>query len=85
MVNAATNTKPRPRKRSHEPPWSLASTSAASTGSNAPDSTSQKRKSRMPMAVALRNARIGIDGLRTRPMGRPRKMVKPAMAPSARI
>ena len=29
MVNAAANTRPRPRKRGHEPPWSLASTSAA--------------------------------------------------------
>ena len=37
------------------------------------------------MAAALRNARIGIDGSRTRPMGRPRKIVSPAIAPSARI
>ena len=35
----------------------------------------------MPMALALRKAFNRAAGRRTRPMGRPMKMVSPAMAP----
>ena len=35
----------------------------------------------MPVASALRNACQGRDGFLRRAMGRPRKIVKPAMAP----
>jgi len=45
----------------------------------------QSRKIKMPVAVALSIARsLGI-GSRNLPMGRPRKMVNPAIAPSAAI
>ncbi len=73
-------------KVDHEPPSSpVAAVREVSTGSSTPESTSQNRKSRMPMATALRNAFNRGTGARRRPMGRPRKIVKPAMAPSRTI
>ena len=81
---AAKNSAARPRKRHHEAPWSLALVSAVSTVSNAPARTSQNRNSRMPTATALRKAFSASDGLRMRPIGSPRKMVNPAMAPRIR-
>ena len=62
-----------------------APTSAASTGSMAWPSTSHSRNTSTPMATALRKAWRRGAGLRRRPMGRPRKMVKPAIAPSTMI
>src|SRR5207302_151855 len=47
--------------------------------------TSQNRKSRIPVAVALRNALTCVGSPCIRPMGRPRKMVEPATAPRMRI
>ena len=35
----------------------------------------------MPIAVAFRNARNGIDGLRTRPMGKPEEDGQPGDRP----
>ena len=39
----------------------------------------------MPMARALRNWRVPGRGARTRPSGRPIRMVTPAMKPSSRV
>jgi hypothetical protein len=41
-----------------------------------------RRKIRTPAAPAFRNAAALVLTLRIRPTGRPRKMVKPATAPS---
>jgi hypothetical protein len=41
------------------------------------------RKSRMPVAVALKNAFSFGLAFRTLPSGRPRKIVNPAIAPRA--
>jgi len=49
--------------------------------SDAPATTSQKMKSRMPADSVERNARVLADRPPTRPRGRPRKMVPPATAP----
>src|SRR6478752_1520160 len=43
---------------------------------------SQTRKIRMPIATPLRQALSRGDGRRNLPNGRPRKIVKPAIAPS---
>jgi len=67
------------------PPLFVASASAASTGSTPLVRTSQKRKRRIPVAPAFSSERIRVDALRMRPSGSPRKTVKPAIAPSARI
>jgi hypothetical protein len=58
---------------------------AVSIGSTAFDMTSQKRKTRMPVARAERPARVFALRFGNLPIGRPRKMVAPAMAPSRRI
>ena len=48
-------------------------------------STYQNRKSKIPVASAERHARtIGLNVF-TRPTGRPRKIVAPAIAPSKRM
>src|SRR5947207_7572269 len=72
-------------KCSHVPLLVVASASASSTGSIPFARTSQKRKRRMPVAPALSSERILVEVLRIRPRGKPRKTVKPAIAPSARI
>src|SRR6476619_3174411 len=55
--------------------------SAPSTGSIASLTTSQKRKIRMPVAVAVKKAFTCGESPCIRPIGRPRKMVTPAIAP----
>ena len=57
------------------------SVSFVSIGSTAPESTSQSRKIRMPVASALSPARAGALRFWRRPIGRPRKIVPPAIAP----
>jgi hypothetical protein len=59
--------------------------SAVSTGSTAWLRTSQSRKTRIPVAVAARKAFVAGFTLCMRPSGRPRKMVKPAIAPSPSV
>src|SRR3954454_3080873 len=51
----------------------------------APLSTSQSRKTRMPIARALSSVRTAGDSPRIRPTGRPMKMVAPAIAPRPRM
>src|SRR5581483_1881764 len=59
--------------------------SAVSIGSTAFVSTSQSRKTRIPVARDERPARAFALRERTRLMGRPRKIVAPAIAPSRRM
>src|SRR6266536_3556763 len=59
--------------------------SAVSTGSIAWLSTSQNRKSRIPVAVAVKKAFSYGDSQCIRPIGRPRKIVRPAIAPSSKV
>ena len=47
--------------------------------------TSQKRNSRIPTAIALRNARSDAPAPVSRPTGKPMKIVAPAMIPSTTI
>jgi hypothetical protein len=47
--------------------------------------TSQNRKIRTPVAVAARNAFVAAVTFCIRPSGRPRKIVRPASAPSRRV
>src|SRR5204862_510011 len=47
--------------------------------------TSQNRKSRMPDAVAVKKAFSVGDSPRIRPIGRPRKIGRPAIAPSSSV
>ena len=56
-----------------------------SIGSTAFESTSQSRKTKIPVASAERPARVFALRLCILPTGRPRKMVAPAIAPSRRI
>ena len=58
---------------------------ALSTGSKAWTRTSQIKKIRMPMAMALRNWRVPGRTERTRPSGSPIRMVTPAMNPSSTV
>jgi len=62
---------------------STAPSSACSTVLWAFPTTSTSKKSRMPIETALSAARSLGAGLRRRPKGKPRKIVKPAMAPSS--
>src|SRR5204863_10137952 len=55
------------------------------TGSIASLSTSQNRKSRIPVAVAVKKAFSFGDSPCIRPIGRLRKIVRPAIAPSSRV
>ena len=59
--------------------------SAVSTGPTACETTSQKRNIKMPVAVEARKAFVAGLTLSILPIGRPRKMVSPAIAPSARV
>jgi hypothetical protein len=59
--------------------------SAVSIGSTAFESTSQSRKTRIPVASADRPERAFALRPCIRATGRPRKMVSPAIAPSRRI
>ena len=56
-----------------------------STGSTPWETTSQKRKTRIPVAIDESAARILSDTLLSAPIGRPTKIVKPAMAPRRRV
>src|SRR5512135_1606542 len=58
---------------------------AASIGSQAADSTSHVRKTRTPTATALRNRRRPGAGRRSRPTGRPSRIVTPAIKPSSSV
>ena len=58
---------------------------AASTGSTPCERTSQSRKTRIPVANAVSAARSPASCSPTRPSGRPRKIVKPAIAPRTRV
>jgi hypothetical protein len=64
---------------------SLPEVSASSIGSTASLRTSQKRKSRIPVAMAARKAFVPAVTFCIRPSGRPRKIVNPAIAPSRRV
>src|SRR3954465_9838363 len=55
---------------------------APSTGSIASLTTSQNKKIRIPVAVAVKNDFTAGERFDIRPSGRPRKMVTPAIAPS---
>ena len=81
IVTPAANVTASWTKSSHEPPSSVADVRAASTGSMPWTSTSQSRKSRIPVAIALSPAFSRVLALLIRPIGRPRKIVKPASAP----
>src|SRR6478735_2983868 len=63
----------------------LWSASAASVGSQAWVRMSHRRKTSTPMAMPLRAALRRGAGWRSRPMGRPRKIVNPAIAPRRAI
>src|SRR5438552_1891602 len=63
------------RKRPSRPAFS-----ADSIGSTAVESTSQSRKSRIPVAVALRYALTWVARPCIRPIGRPRRMVEVMLA-----
>src|SRR5216683_3296479 len=80
MATPPAKTDERPAKRSQVPLPSEAAVNAFLTGSLAWESTSKSRNSRMPMAVAFRDARNCGAGRRIRPTGRPRKIVPPATA-----
>src|SRR5204863_5938854 len=58
---------------------------APSTGSIASLSTSQNRNSRIPVAVAVKNAFTLGDSPCIRPIGSPMKIVSPAIAPSSKV
>src|ERR1700693_346479 len=59
--------------------------SAAVTGPPACARMSQSRKTRIPVANALRSPWTGLGRPRSRATGRPRKMVAPAIAPSKTV
>jgi hypothetical protein len=54
-------------------------------GSQAAESTSQTRKISTPTAMAFSISRRFGRGVRRRPMGKPMRMVEPAMKPSSRV
>ena len=63
----------------------MARVSAASVGSTACVSTSQKRKTRIPVATAASIERTFSGTFRRRAIGRPMKIVIPAIAPRRRV
>src|SRR3954453_23965982 len=82
MRPAAKPATPRIASHQKRPQWR--SVSAVSIGSTAPETTSQRRKTRMPVASADRAARVAALRFCMRPTGRPRKIVPPAIAPRIR-
>jgi hypothetical protein len=54
-------------------------------GTIALDAISMTKYRRMPMAKALRMATVCGDTLRARAIGKPKKIVKPAIAPSSAV
>src|SRR3954447_6172829 len=73
-----------PSSASHQNRPQCRSSRAVSIGSTAPESTSQSRKTRIPVASADSAARVASDRFCMRPIGRPRKIVPPAIAPRIR-
>src|SRR5919109_1614431 len=84
-ISPAARTNARPTNSVHDPPSVTASSSDSSTGCTPWTSTSHRRKMRMPAARELSAARSWALAVWTRPSGRPRKIVKPAIAPRTRI
>src|SRR5919108_4435303 len=84
-ISPAARTNARPTNSVHDPPSVTASSSDSSTGCTPWTSTSHRRKMRMPAARELSAARSCALDVWTRPSGRPRKIVKPAIAPRTRI
>src|SRR5947208_2950590 len=82
MPKQTRNTAPRDANVPHEPFLLAAASTAWSTGSMLPLSVSTRRNARTPVATALKKAQAPSPRLRTRPRGRPKKIVSPAMPPS---